>query len=300
MGIDHRLFSYTRNGGLSSFVRHGRETASVFFRSLVTQVSSTVSLLRSDDTDNEIYLIGTAHVSQSSADEVSQLIDMVKPQTVFIELDPARATRLIQENQDSMDEQFSFLKHMPLVMGAAGGQQEQIGEYIRRFYQMLKRYGFVPGIDMLSAIQSGERVKARLVYGDRDGNDTLRELGATFSFSNLMRGMMTPVPNSLQKMFSKSFAMAGNGSQNNMAETISNRVEEMKNREYAHEITDWMQRAFPDTHNVLLRKRDVHMSQQLHCQCSRDRKVVAVVGLAHMDGIEREWSRILEERKRIG
>lgn len=269
-------------------------------RSLVTQVSPTVSLLRAEDTDNEIYLIGTAHVSQSSADEVSTLIEMVKPDTVFIELDPPRAARLIHEHQDSMEEQFekaagSFARYLPQVMGGGGNrQQELLGEYIRGFYQILKRYGLVPGVDMLSAIRSGERVGARLLYGDRDANDTMRELAATMNPRVLMRGMMTPVPASLQTAFHESMKVA---TQNNM-ENLGDHVEQMKTREYAHDMTDWMQRAFPETNRVLLEKRDLHMSQQLHRHCGRDRKVVAVVGLAHMDGIEREWTRLLDERKK--
>ena len=262
-------------------------------RSLVTQVSPTVSLLRADDTDHEIYLVGTAHVSQTSADEVSELIDLVQPQTVFIELDPPRAARLIHEHHDSMEEQFqkaagSFAKHLPQVIQ----QQERLGEYIRGFYKMLKRYGLVPGIDMLSAIQSGQRVGARLLYGDRDANDTLRELTAAINPSMLMRGIMTPVPSSLETSFYESMKMTTN------MENLSDRVEQMKTREYAHDMTDWMQRAFPEIHTVLLHKRDLHMSQQLHRHCGQDRKVVAVVGLAHMGGIEREWSRLLEERKK--
>jgi hypothetical protein len=63
-------------------------------RTIVTQISPTTSLLRSDNSDNEVYLLGTAHISEASANEAIQLISLVQPQKVFIELDPPRAARL--------------------------------------------------------------------------------------------------------------------------------------------------------------------------------------------------------------
>ena len=53
----------------------------------------------------------------------------------------------------------------------------------------------------------------------------------------------------------------------------------------------WMQRAFPDTADALVRQRDVLMAHNLRRHCAAGR-VVAVVGMAHMNGIEREWSRL--------
>ena len=59
-----------------------------------TRQSDTLSYLRDARADREIYLIGTAHVSQRSADEVRELITLVRPTHVAVELCPQRATRL--------------------------------------------------------------------------------------------------------------------------------------------------------------------------------------------------------------
>jgi pheromone shutdown protein TraB len=42
----------------------------------------------------QIYLVGTAHVSEESAAEVRDMIRRVKPDVVFVELDAKRADRL--------------------------------------------------------------------------------------------------------------------------------------------------------------------------------------------------------------
>jgi len=253
-------------------------------RTLVTQLSPTTSLLRAEESDNEVYLIGTAHVSEKSGKEVSDLIELVQPKTVFIELDPPRAARLIHENQDKFEEQFhqaaaSLTKNLPAQI--LGPNERLLGDYIRGFYKMLKKYGLVPGVDMLSGIHAGTRIGATLYYGDRDANDTLRELTATLSPAALLRGMATPVPTEIEKTFQE--AMSGG------LETLGDSVEQIKTREYAYQMSDWISRAFPETAEVLIHKRDLHMARNLRKHCSKG-QVVAMVGMAHMDGIEREWT----------
>ena len=44
--------------------------------------------------DWQIFLVGTAHVSRSSAEEVRELIRVVQPTTVMVELCEQRAERL--------------------------------------------------------------------------------------------------------------------------------------------------------------------------------------------------------------
>ena len=46
----------------------------------------TMSILRSSTSSGEIFLVGTAHVSQRSAREVRELVRLVKPTTVCVEL----------------------------------------------------------------------------------------------------------------------------------------------------------------------------------------------------------------------
>ena len=79
--------------------RHSRFHFHAGRRTIVTQVSPTISLLRSDTTDNEIYLIGTAHISELSTELDTNVISTVRPETVFVELDSDRAMKLRQNHQ---------------------------------------------------------------------------------------------------------------------------------------------------------------------------------------------------------
>ena len=63
----------------------------------------TVSYLRDPNSSREVYLIGTAHVSQQSADDVKELIELVKPSCVMVELCPARADKIRKQDNESAD-----------------------------------------------------------------------------------------------------------------------------------------------------------------------------------------------------
>jgi pheromone shutdown protein TraB len=63
-------------------------------------------------------------------------------------------------------------------------------------------------------------------------------------------------------------------------------VERLKTRETVRQLISWMEAAFPDVVKVMVHERDALMVKRLRA-C--EGKVVGVVGMAHMDGIERLW-----------
>ena len=50
------------------------------------------------DNDRIVYLVGTAHVSRQSVDDVREVIEAVKPDTVCVELCPARHSAMMQRD----------------------------------------------------------------------------------------------------------------------------------------------------------------------------------------------------------
>ena len=85
----------------SSLIAAAASCCSLHRRSIVTHISPTTSLLRSNANENEIYLLGTAHVSDESTREVIELINLVQPTTVFVELDSGRAAQLRRSSAGS-------------------------------------------------------------------------------------------------------------------------------------------------------------------------------------------------------
>lgn len=75
-------------------------------------------------------------------------------------------------------------------------------------------------------------------------------------------------------------------------------IEDVKTRERSKMMTSYLSRCFPSIYEVMITRRDVHMAKQLKEHCSKG-KVVAVVGIAHVVGIEREWEALNKEVKQI-
>ena len=64
------------------------------FSSTSSPVPETMSYLRNLKNGDEIFLVGTAHISRKSADEVRSVIRSVRPDTIFLELCDARAAAM--------------------------------------------------------------------------------------------------------------------------------------------------------------------------------------------------------------
>ncbi|MCK5680000.1 TraB/GumN family protein, partial [bacterium] len=94
--------------------------------------------------DKDIYLVGTAHVSQKSVTEVEETIRSLKPDTVAVELCPPRYQSMTQrEHWEKMDiikvikEKKALFLLAQLILSA--------------FYRRLgKQLGVQPGAEMMA------------------------------------------------------------------------------------------------------------------------------------------------------
>ncbi len=118
--------------------------------------------------EKKILLVGTAHISQSSVDEVNKVIEQEQPDTVCIELCASRHQAMVDKDQWKNTDIFkvvregkSFLLLSNLIMTAF---QKRLGSQL----------GVKPGAEMLAAIQSSERINAELQLVDRDVKITLQ------------------------------------------------------------------------------------------------------------------------------
>lgn len=154
----------------------------LFARSIVTHISPTLSLLRANSSDNEVYLLGTAHVSDAD------LIRLVAPKTVFLELDASRAAQLrSQPNRSNNDggKEFSSFEFMKYIQGnplldsfmkkyADSSSSPPIEKILPTIPSFLKKLGWLPppGGEMIAAMKEANKINARCHYGDVDFNDT--------------------------------------------------------------------------------------------------------------------------------
>ena len=267
-------------------------------RHLVTHISATTSLLRSDTSDNEVYLLGTAHFSEASSKEVVDLIQLVKPKYVFVELDANRAAQLrssgstSKNSSSSVDSFNSLFKRIgkdlpPNMLQQMPPQMNKILPMLQSAPDMFKRMGWLgnQGGEMKVALEEAERLGIECIYGDVNFEVTIRELrlaimGMAANPMNLMK-MIGNAPSPPKELAELTGIIMSGGNPTQMIEAV-------KTRDQAKQMTKYIRETLPPLYEVMISKRDVHMAKMLRRHCS-DGKVVAVVGAGHVEGIEQQW-----------
>ena len=223
-------------------------------------MQSTGTVTRLDHDGREIYIIGTAHVSQKSADEVTRVIAELRPDTVCVELDKTRYEAMMDSKRWQKLDLFQIIKQKKvlylLANLALSAYQRKIGE----------RMGVKPGAELLAAVHSAEAVGAKLVLADRDIQATLKRTWHSLSFWNRSK--------LIASLIGAPFAMEELGEE---------QIEALKDRDTISEMLDELAKMMPDLKTPLIDERDRFLiSSILETQ---GQKVVAVVGAGHVRGM---------------
>lgn len=222
------------------------------------QSSGTVTHLVHEGRD--IYLIGTAHVSQKSVDEVERVIAEVQPDTVCVELDKSRYDSMLDEKRWQKLDLFQIIRQKKvlylLANLALSAYQRKIGE----------RMGVKPGAELMAAVKSAERIGAELVLADRDIQSTLKRTWHNLGFWNRSKliGLLLSTP----------FATEELGEE---------QIEALKDRDTISEVLDELAKMMPDLKEPLIDERDRYLISSI--VEAKGQKVVAVVGAGHVRGM---------------
>lgn len=213
----------------------------------------------------EITLVGTAHISQESADLVNLVIGEMKPDTVCVELCQSRYDSLTQkkkwEDTDLLKvikEKKSFLLLSNLLLASF---QKKIGQ----------KLGIRPGEEILQAIRSAEAAGATVYLADRDVRITLSRTWRLMSFWKKVK-LLTEVLASVW----------------DVEEITQEQIEEMKKKDVLDALLSEIGEVLPEVRRILIDERDQYLSYKIR-HAPGDR-IVAVVGAGHVPGILNTWS----------
>ncbi|MEN1968629.1 TraB/GumN family protein [Lentibacillus sp. N15] len=213
--------------------------------------------------DKELILIGTAHVSKNSAEQVKEVIEAESPDSVCIELDEQRYQSIVEGNKWQDTDIFKVIKDKKatlLLMNLA------ISSFQRR---MAKSFGINPGQEMIQGIHSAEEVDAKLVLADRNIQTTFSRIWGNIG----LKGKATLLMQIVGSIFSK--------------ESISEEeLEKMKTQDTINSILNDFTDSFPRLKTPLIDERDQYLAQKI--KDAPGNKVIAVLGAAHVPGITKE------------
>ncbi|HIP25976.1 MAG TPA: TraB/GumN family protein [Archaeoglobus profundus] len=207
-----------------------------------------------------IIIVGTAHVSRKSIEEVKRVIEEIKPEAVAVELCYKRFIALTKnkpQNISIIDVIKKGEASMLLFQFILSYFQRKIGE----------EYGVRPGEDMLAAIEKAKEIGADILLIDRDIAITFKRFWNSLSLFEKIKIILYI----LRSLFSK--------------EEID--VDEMLKEDILERLIKEFKRLSPSAAKVLIDERDAYMAANLLQAAKNYEKIVAVVGAGHKKGIER-------------
>jgi hypothetical protein len=181
------------------------------------------------------------------------------------------------------------------VMKAASAA---VGNSIKGMYKKLDTAGFQAGEEFVVAMREGQTIGSDIVLGDRDVEVTLRRVTEALARTDL-KALLNPdseLEQSLKELVpSEVVSSSGNGdisgdlSDEEFRKEFSTFVETMKAKENVRKIMSQLERVAPALYEALVSERDAYMAAGLN-GLNELETIVAVMGVAHVDGVERSLS----------
>ncbi len=220
--------------------------------------------------DENLKIIGTAHVSRASADIVRQEITEWKPDIVAVELDEGRLSTL--KNPESFDEEAlsKVIKtgrtSLVLFQSLLALEQRKMG----------LETGEKVGVDLLSAIEAAEENEIEVKLVDRDIKITLKRAWKKMKFREKWRILFSLIADEPEDDVDVD-TLLGNG------DLITQMMDELK------EIA-------PAAGSVLVDERDKYLAGSIQ-EIRGEKKVLAVIGAGHLNGVSNRLkdNKVLEE-----
>ncbi|ETU35986.1 TraB/GumN family protein [Enterococcus faecalis] len=211
--------------------------------------------------DKEIILVGTAHISSESAELVKNVIETEKPHIVCLEWDKARYNKYMNPDGWSDTDIVQVIKQKRMTVLISSIIYKLIQKHLAKINDS------VAGAEFFQAVDSADKVGAKLALVDRDSQLT---------FKRFWRVM----PLRKKALLPYAFGSVLEGAEESEEEMLK-----MLNSENFESIFEQLQEAYPELWRVLLVERDQYMADKILRQ--EEDKIVVVIGQAHLKGIEK-------------
>lgn len=209
----------------------------------------------------DLRIVGTAHVSAKSVEEVRAAIEEFRPDVVAVELDPARFAAIRRQAKDPTVQDILEAKNFTqlLVQWILAYLQRRIGLDL----------GVEPGAEMKAAIAEAESRGIAVGLIDRDIGITLRRFWKSLSFLE-----------KLKMLYALAVSVASID-----GEEID--VEELKQEDMLTMAMEEFRKFSPNGSRALIDERDAYLAHNLIDLMAGHSRVLAVLGAGHVKGVQR-------------
>ncbi len=215
----------------------------------------------------EYVLLGTAHVSRRSAEAVREMLSAETFDAVAVELCEHRARAMREPDAVAGLDLFKVIREGKVGVIAAG---LALGAFQRR---LAEQFGIEPGAEMRAAMDEADARNIPCWLIDRDVGLTLRRARSALGFwdkTTLTAGMI--------------------GSMISTDEISEEDIEKLKQGDMLQSTFAEFARQSEPLYRSLIGERDQFMAARLRQESAGNppRKVLAVLGAGHLEGIERQ------------
>lgn len=249
--------------------------------SLNNGLPSTVTVLDAPD-GGKVYLVGTAHFSVESQEDVAKVIQEVNPHIVMVELCEQRTNILLLDEEIILREAKSInIKKVRSIM-------QQSGVFNGAMYILLlnmsahitRELGMAPGGEFRRAMTEAKKIPNCIVQlGDRAIDITIHRAIAMLSWTQTIKFIWHLLTSN------KSISVE--------------EVEKCKQKKMLEDMLEEMSEDFPELKRVFVLERDMYLCHSLQIATMQPRRepcrIVGVVGIGHIAGIVEHWGRIRPE-----
>lgn len=210
--------------------------------------------------NREIIIVGTAHISEESVEEVKRTIAEEKPDRVCVEIDETRYKTMTEK---SSWENMNITKILKQRRGFLLLSNLILASFQRR---LGKELGIRPGEDMMAAIFAAKENNIPFSFCDREIQVTMKRAWSKSGFwgKNKMLAAM------LGSIFSN--------------EKLSKEeLEELKKKSALHGMLEELAGFLPSVKEVLINERDIFLGTKVFE--AEGNKIIAVVGAGHVPGM---------------
>jgi pheromone shutdown-related protein TraB len=216
--------------------------------------------------NDNIILIGTAHISKESVKEVKDAIEKYKPDIVAVELCQRRYDAITKKDQWEKTPVTKLLKsnnaYLMLAQTFLSSIQRRLG----------KEYGVEPGSEMIAAIDEAKKHNLEVALVDRDISVTLKRAWRKMGFKEKFR-------------LTWEFLKALMGYDEEELEELD--LKKLMDQDVISTLMEEFGEIAPSVSTVLIHERDEYIAKKIQDE-SKKGKVVAVVGAGHLNGIKKQ------------
>ena len=230
---------------------------------------------------SKVYLVGTAHFSLESIEDVRRTVSAVKPKIVLVELCLSRKVMLMRSDEEILREARTMtlakMKNFIRREGLLAGIAQSL--YLKFSAELTQQLGVAPGGEFRAGYEEAVKIGADIHLGDRLVGITFKRAIATLTFWQKVRLAFL-----VFRMLTSKFTI-------NPEE-----VEQMRSRDVVQVLLGDLDREFPSLAEVLIHERDRILTYSLmvsaNC-CTQPYgppiTVVGIVGMGHINGICSNW-----------